>query len=91
MTTYGIWYAQPAAGSNSVGYAAPCDSGLRLDDSITGTGTNKSLIDIATLDKSTAALRVGSVLQNIFQKHDRSGRQWMATSDAGATFIKATQ
>jgi hypothetical protein len=91
MTTYAIWYAQPAAGASSVGYAAPCDSGLRLDDSITGTGTNKTLIDIATVDKSTAALRVGAILYNIFQKHDRSGRKWMATSDAGATFIKPTE
>lgn len=86
MTTYAIHISKPNAGGNEVGQAAPVASGLSLDDSVTGSGASKSILDEYV--GSTPAIKIAKWLADV-QRHDIFGRQWMATADAGATYIKA--
>lgn len=87
MTTFAIHTAHPNAGSNNVGYAAPVASGLSLDDTVTGAGASKSLLD--EFVGSTSAIKIGKWLAEQ-QRADKYGRQWLATSDGGTTYIKPT-
>lgn len=87
MTTYAIYFAHPNAGGNNTGYATPVASGLSLDTTVTGTGASKSLLDEYV--GSSAAIQLGKALADL-QRADKFGRQWMASSDSGATFVKPT-
>lgn len=88
MTTYRIDVSYPTAGGNSVGMSAPTPSGLTLDDSVTGSGNTKSLLDNIT--GSTNAIKVGKLL-HAMNRVLKNGAVFMATADSGATYIKPTQ
>lgn len=88
MTTYSIFTAKPAAGSATTGTAAKVDSGLRIDDAVQGSsGVSASLLD--DIIGSTTAIKIGKLLAH-FQRFDKSGREYWATADAGATYIAAS-
>lgn len=88
MTTWQIQIAPPASGTtnNSVGQAAFVDSGLDLDDSVTGAGILGSLLDDHV--GSTAAIKLGKLLAEM-QRADKRGRQYRAF-DGAVTYVKPT-
>lgn len=88
MTSWVIYTSHPAAGIGTTGQAAPALSGLTLDDTVTNTGASKSLLDEYV--GSTATIKVTKCLMDL-QRGDPFGRKWLASSDAGATFIKALE
>lgn len=88
MTTFTIFTSKPAAGMATTGTAAKVDSGLRIDDTVQGaSGVNASLLD--DLVGSTTAIKLGKYLAHL-QRTDKQGREYWATSDAGATYIPAS-
>lgn len=86
MATWTVQISAPAAGTGTSGQAAFVDNGVRIDDSVTGTGASKSLLDYYT--GSTTAIKVGKLLGH-WQRYDRAGREYRATADAGANYQAA--
>lgn len=85
MTNYVIYTQHPQAGIGGSGLVAPALSGLTLDDTVTGTGASKSILDEYV--GSSNLIKVQKWLADA-QRGDAFGRSWVASSDAGATFIK---
>lgn len=85
MTTYVLYTAMPNAGTGNSGEAAYTDSGLRIDDTITGTGINKAQLDFKV--GSTTAIKIGKLVADIQKFYEKKGLSWMASSDGGTTKI----
>lgn len=84
MTTWTIQSAAPAAGIDAGPQADFTDTGLRIDDTVTDTGTDRALLDY--MDGSTTALKIGNLLVEL-QRGDTRGLIYRAF-DGSSTYIK---
>ena len=82
MATWVVQTAIPNAGTGNTGEAAYTDSGLRIDDSVTGAAATASILDGIT--GSSTGIKVGKYLAHL-QRYDKHGRAYRATPDAGTT------
>lgn len=82
MTTWTVNTSVPEAGGNSVGQATYADSGLRIVDTVTGTGASKALLDEEV--GSTTAIKIAKLLGRL-QRADKTGREYQAYDGVSVT------